>query len=96
MTRILIILSASFLLSVSSNAFSRDKVFDMHMHYKWSQKEVTTPEEAIEFMDKSDISHALVMGKPAELALKIKELAPDRVVTICSPYSSNQDWYLWQ
>ena len=75
---------------------ARDAVFDMHMHYKWSQQDVTTPEDAIRFMDEENISHAVVMGKPAKLALEIKALAPDRVTAIYSPYSKAKDWYLWQ
>ena len=55
-------------------------VFDMHTHYKWSQASVTTPEQALAFMDAEAVSHAVVIGKPAEYALKLKRLAPKRIV----------------
>lgn len=71
-------------------------VFDMHMHYKWSQKEVTSPKEAIRLMDEQNISHAVVIGKPAKLALEIKNLSPNKITAIYSPYRDSQDWYRWQ
>lgn len=76
--------------------YARDAVFDMHMHYKWSQQNVTTPEDAIGFMDKENISHAVVMGNPPEFSLKLKLLAPERITAIYSPYKNGNDWFLWQ
>ncbi len=79
-----------------SNVTANDAVFDMHMHYKWSQKEVTSPEEAIAALAEQNIAHAVVIGKPAENALLLKKLAPDKVIPIFSPYRDSQDWYRWQ
>lgn len=80
----------------SLHAQSKPFVFDMHTHYKWSQLEVTTPQQAIDFLDQESISHALVIGKPAEYALKLKKLAPERVVAFYGPYRDAMDWYRWQ
>jgi len=74
----------------------KDAVFDMHMHYKWSQKEVTSPEQAVQYLTEHNISHAVVIGKPAENALLLKKLAPEKVIAIFSPYRDSQDWYRWQ
>ncbi len=82
--------------SLHSTVFAKDAVFDMHTHYKWSQVDVTTPKQAIEQLDKESISHAVVIGKPAEYALKIRELAPDRIVAFYGPYRDAMDWFLWQ
>lgn len=71
-------------------------VFDMHMHYKWSQKEVTSPQEAIRLMDAAGIDKAMVMGKPAELALTLKEQSPERIIAVFSPYRGGMDWFRWQ
>ena len=93
--RLLLIL----LLIVSSSvacAKAKDAVFDMHTHYKWSQEYVTTPEQAIEFLDKESITHAVVIGKPAKYALRLKRLAPDRIIAFYSPYKDSMDWFLWQ
>lgn len=91
-----ILLSIKLLLSSSALAYSTPPVFDMHMHYKWSQKEVTTPEQAIQFLDDNHISHAVVIGKPAKLALEVKALAPERIVAFYSPYRESLGWYRWQ
>ncbi len=80
----------------SVKASAKDAVFDMHMHYKWSQKEVTSPEQAVQYLTEHNISHAVVIGKPAENALLLKKLAPEKVIAIFSPYRDSQDWYRWQ
>lgn len=85
-----------FLLLSSTVASAKDAVFDMHTHYKWSQAEVTTPEQALEFLDQASISHAVVIGKPAEFALKLKRLVPQRIVAFYGPYRDSMDWFLWQ
>jgi predicted TIM-barrel fold metal-dependent hydrolase len=75
---------------------AQSPVFDMHTHYKWSQREVTTPEQAIEALDKNGITHAVVIGKPPKLALELKAKAPDRLVAFFSPYRESLDWFRWQ
>ena len=82
--------------SQSINTPNNHAVFDMHTHYKWSQASVTTPEQALAFMDAEAISHAVVIGKPTEYALKLKRLAPERIVAFYSPYRNSMDWLLWQ
>ena len=77
-------------------SINKDTVFDMHMHYKWSQKEVTSPEQAIQYLADQNISHAVVIGKPAKNALLLQKLAPEKVIAIYSPYRDSQDWYRWQ
>lgn len=76
--------------------FADEAVFDMHMHYKWSQKEVTTPQQAIQFLDDNNIDRAVVIGKPPELALEIRKLAPKRIIALYSPYRDSGDWFRWQ
>ena len=70
-------------------------VADMHLHYKWSQQEVTTPAEALRLLDAEDIVMGVVIGTPAELALSLVQQAPDRIVAIFSPYREGGDWYRW-
>lgn len=82
--------------TLASGVYANDEVFDMHMHYKWSQKEVTSPEQAIAALAEQNIAHSVVIGKPAENALLLKRLAPDKVIPIFSPYRDSQDWYRWQ
>lgn len=70
-------------------------VADMHLHYKWSQREVTTPIAAIDLLKQQDIVMGVVIGTPAELALELARQAPDRVVPIYSPYQISGDWHRW-
>ena len=69
-------------LYLASGVTANDEVFDMHMQYKWSQKEVTTPEEAVAALIENNIAHAVVIGKPAKNALLLKKLAPNKVIAI--------------
>ncbi|CAA6823043.1 MAG: Unknown protein [uncultured Thiotrichaceae bacterium] len=93
---IFLFISISLSIGSSQFAYSEQTVFDMHMHYKWSQKEVTSPEAAIQFLDEHDISHAVVIGKPAKLALSLKKLAPERIIAFYSPYRESLGWFRWQ
>ena len=70
-------------------------VADMHLHYKWSQQDVTSPAEAAAILRAQGIVMGVVIGTPAELALELREQAPDRVVPIFSPYRDGGDWHRW-
>jgi predicted TIM-barrel fold metal-dependent hydrolase len=70
-------------------------VADMHLHYKWSQQDVTSPAEAIATLQQQGIVMGVVIGMPAELALELGRKAPDRVVPLFSPYRIGGDWYRW-
>ncbi len=103
MVNLKFILSLGFLFLVlgsnnltAKSLVDKQAVFDMHTHYKWSQAEVTTPEQALAFLDVENISHAVVIGKPTEYALKLKRLAPKRIVAFYGPYKDSMDWFLWQ
>jgi hypothetical protein len=70
-------------------------VADMHLHYKWSQRDVTTPAAAAAALRAQNIVLGVVIGTPAELALELKRAAPGRVVPIFSPYRIGGDWQRW-
>ena len=70
-------------------------VADMHLHYKWTQQDVTSPEDAVELLDQEDIVMGVVIGTPAELALELQSLAPKKIVPIFSPYREGGDWHRW-
>ncbi len=70
-------------------------VADMHLHYKWSQQDVTTPADAVRMLEEQDIVMGVVIGTPAELALQLHALAPDRIVPIFSPYREGGDRHRW-
>ena len=68
---------------------------DVHVHYKWNQEELTTAQQAVAILEEHDIGLAVVIGTPAELALRLQKLAPDIVVPIWSPYRTPGEWSPW-
>jgi predicted TIM-barrel fold metal-dependent hydrolase len=83
------------LLCVSFGLQAGSPVADMHLHYKWTQQEMTTPAAAMAMLDRENIVMGVVIGTPAELALELGLLAPDRIVSIFSPYREGGDWHRW-
>jgi predicted TIM-barrel fold metal-dependent hydrolase len=68
---------------------------DVHVHYKWSQEDVTSARQALDTLVANDVVLAVVIGMPADYALRLERLAPDRVVPIWSPYRTPSDWSTW-
>lgn len=72
-------------LSLSSPAQNLQPFFDVHVHYKWDQAEITSPQQALDILDKAGIQKAVVIGRPADMALQLQRLAPDRIIPIYGP-----------
>lgn len=70
-------------------------VADVHLHWKWNQKEVTTPEQAIDMLLDNGVELAVVTGTPPELALELQRLAPEWLVPIYGVYQDAADWSNW-
>jgi len=83
------------LVLIATDLCARQPVADMHLHYKWSQQDVTSAAEAIEVLAQEDIVMGVVIGTPAELALELAQLAPEKIVPIFSPYRIGGDWQRW-
>ena len=79
-----------------ASAQSQAPIFDVHTHYKWDQAEITTPQQALDFMDAAGVQRALVIGTPADLALQLKALAPERIVAFYGPYLLGGEKLSWQ
>jgi predicted TIM-barrel fold metal-dependent hydrolase len=71
-------------------------LFDVHTHYKWDQTEITSPQQALAFLDAAGVKRALVIGTPANLALRLKRLAPERIVAFYGPYLIGGEKLAWQ
>ncbi|MFI0416047.1 MAG: hypothetical protein ACH255_18140 [Candidatus Thiodiazotropha sp.] len=71
------------------------KLADVHLHWKWNQKEVTTPQQAINILRENHVRLAVVTGTPPELALELQQLAPDIVIPIYGIYQDRIDWSNW-
>jgi len=83
------------LLSLPLPARALPPLADSHVHYKWNQEEVTSAETAVQILLDNNIALALVIGTPAEHALKLQRLAPQRIIPIWSPYRAPGDWSTW-
>lgn len=68
---------------------------DMHTHYKWTQADVTSAAQAIAALRENETGLAVVIGLPADNALRLQELAPDIIVPFWSPYRKPGDWSTW-
>jgi len=84
-----------WLTSVPLSLQAQSPVADMHLHYKWTQQDVTSPKDAIELLEQEDIVMGVVIGTPAELALQLQALVPGSIVPIFSPYREGGDWHRW-
>jgi hypothetical protein len=80
-----------------SRLLARDTppLVDIHVHYKWSQKEVTSPQRAIQILRDNNVFAAVVIGTPPEYALELHQQAPDLIIPVWSPYRAPGDWSTW-
>lgn len=70
--------------------------FDVHVHFKWDQAETTTAEEAIKILDDAGVKKAVVIGTPADFALRLHRLAPERIIPFYGPYLVGGEKLAWQ
>ncbi|MGB5734628.1 MAG: amidohydrolase family protein [Thiohalocapsa sp.] len=71
-------------------------IADAHLHYKWNQAEVTSPQEAAAALRANNVQLAVVTGTPAARVLELYEAAPEIVVPIFGAYRQGGDWFGWQ
>ncbi len=74
---------------------AQEAIADVHVHYKWSQTDVTTAEQALAVLEQHQVELAVVIGTPAELALQLTNLKPELFVALWSPYRTGTDWSNW-
>jgi hypothetical protein len=74
---------------------SKAPLADVHLHWKWNQKEVTSPRQAVDLLRENRITLAVVTGTPPELALELQALAPERVIPIYGIYRIPEEWSKW-
>ena len=75
------------LLNISSAlANSLQPIADVHVHYKWSQTEATTPQQAVAAMQRNGVELAVVFGTPPELVLDVKSTDSLEIIYFFQPY----------
>lgn len=82
---------------ICSNTLATNKppFADIHIHWKYNQKEVTTVKQAVDILHDNNIQLAVVIGSPAKLALELAAAAPDKVIPIFSVYQIPGSWSMW-
>ena len=83
-------------ITTSLRAQSVHPIFDVHIHYKWNQAEITSPHQALAMLDEAGISKAVVIGTPADYALQLYRLAPEQIIPIYGPYQLGGEKLSWQ
>jgi len=83
------------LLSPPLQAWCAPPLADVHAHFKWNQEEITSAQQAGEILIGNDVVLAVVIGTPADYALRLARVLPDRVVPLWSPYRRPRDWSTW-
>ncbi len=71
-------------------------IADAHLHYKWNQAEVTSPQQAAAALRANNVQLAVVTGTPPSRALELYAAAPEIVVPIFGAYRKGGDWFGWQ
>ncbi|MAT64392.1 MAG: hypothetical protein CMN57_01950 [Gammaproteobacteria bacterium] len=93
--RCLALLAALLLPGGHSLAAEPRPLADIHIHYKWNQKDTTPARKAADILAEHHIELAVVIGTPPALALELAQLAPQRIIPIWSPYRDSGEWSRW-
>jgi hypothetical protein len=68
---------------------------DIHLHFKWDQKEIISAEEVVQKLKANNIVLATVAGMPPELALELSEAGWPWVLPLFSPYKDAIHRNIW-
>jgi predicted TIM-barrel fold metal-dependent hydrolase len=70
-------------------------IFDAHLHYSSDAWEMLPPADAVAILKKAGIKRALISSSGDDGQQKMKELAPDVVITELRPYRSRAELGTW-
>lgn len=71
----------------SGMAFAAPPPFaDIHLHFKWDQKEIISAQEVVRKLKANNVVLATVAGMPPELALELSQAGGDWILPLFSPY----------
>jgi len=59
---------------------------DIHLHFKWDQKEIISAEEVVEKLAANNVVLATVSGMPPKLALELTQAGGEWILPFFSPY----------
>ncbi|MCP5351836.1 MAG: amidohydrolase family protein [Chromatiales bacterium] len=90
---LLVLLSTAW--TASALAGTTPSLFDVHSHYTTADAERFSPEQIVAILDREGIERMLIIGEPAQRALELRELAPDRFIPLLGLYTSYRDKADW-
>lgn len=70
-------------------------LFDSHSHYRQADAELLPPAEIVRLMDDAAISHAVIIGQPAEKALELYHYDRQRFIPFLGLYDAFSDKPGW-
>ena len=59
---------------------------DIHIHYSFSQEEVTSIAQVLKILKNHQVEFAVVSSEPTDYAYKLASKAPRRIIAFASPY----------
>lgn len=93
MPKFLLLLLASLLSSIVSA--SSPPFADIHLHFKWDQKEVISAAEVVQKLKENNVALATVAGMPPELALELSQAGGPWILPLFSPYKDAIHRDIW-
>lgn len=70
-------------------------IFDAHSHFKTADSKVFQPEEIVALLDSHHIERMVIVGEPAERAMRLYRFAPRRFVPFLGLYLGYQEKGSW-
>jgi predicted TIM-barrel fold metal-dependent hydrolase len=90
------LLSTAVLLAIlTAESLAQMPIADVHLHWKWNQREIISATEAAQILRDQNVGVAVVSGTPPDLALEMKSAAPDIVIPIYGLYRIPGEWSTW-
>jgi hypothetical protein len=68
---------------------------DIHLHFKWDQKEIISAPEVVGKLRDNNVVLAMVAGMPPELALELSEAGGPWILPLFSPYKNAIHRDIW-
>lgn len=85
-----------FLSLFTSAAFAAPPPFaDIHLHFKWDQKEIISADEVVAKLEANNVVLATVSGMPPKLALELTDAGGDWILPYFSPYKDARHRDYW-
>lgn len=71
-------------------------IADVHLHYNWDQRQITSPEEAVALLHEQNIQIAVISSTPPDMALEIRNAGGGWIIPLYRPYlkpGSRSTWF---